>query len=136
GPPGAEQEPDRAAALSEADVLERRELIGRGGEERRTGDPAPRTVPGQNVTGDAATRPRDGERGHAGGSPGDEVTGDEQERLYPIPGHARIQSDRRREGREHHRGHHHNPHAEEPAERSERGPGPVVHAAHALSGRP
>ena len=119
------QEPSRnprGLRHSEAEVLERRQVVGRGGEERRGGDPAPRAVPGQNVTGDPATGPRDGERGRPDGSPGHEVTGAEQKRRRAILRHARVQRDRRRDRREHHRGHHHDPHAEEPAEVSERGP--------------
>ena len=71
--PGAEQEPERTAALREADVLEWSEFIGRRGDERGAGEPASDAVRGQNVAGDDATGLRDGERGDAGGSPGDKV---------------------------------------------------------------
>ena len=67
--PGAEQEAERAAALAEADVLERRELVDRRDEQRRAGDPAARAVPGQHVAGDRAAGPRERERGRPDGAP-------------------------------------------------------------------
>src|SRR3954469_8969118 len=134
--PRAEEGPERAAALPEAHVLQRRQLVGRRHQQRRPGDPPPGAVPRQDVAGDRAAGPRDGVRGDAGGAPDDEVAGGEEQRGQPVRRHARVQRDRRRERREHHRGHHHDPDADEPAERPERGPGPLVHALHAVRGRP
>ena len=51
--PGAEQEAERAAALAEADVLQRRQLVDRGDDQRRARDPAARAVPGEDVARDA-----------------------------------------------------------------------------------
>src|SRR6185295_18257963 len=85
---------------------------------------------------DDAAGLRDGKSRRSGARPRHQVAGSEQERRDAIPGHPRVQGHRRRQRREHHRGHHHDPHAQEPAERSQSGPRPVIHAAHAIDGRP
>ena len=61
--PGAEQEPERAAALAEADVLQRGELVDRRDDEGGPGEPPAGVVPGQDVarrSGSATTRDREG----------------------------------------------------------------------------
>ena len=56
--PRAEQEAERAAALAEADVLERRQLVDGRDEERRAGDPAAGAVPREHVARERGSRPR------------------------------------------------------------------------------
>src|SRR5436309_3146155 len=71
--PGAEQEPERAAALAEADVLQRRQLVDGGDEQRRARDPATASIPGQRIPCDAPASQREEEGEDTRGSPGREI---------------------------------------------------------------
>ena len=107
--PGAEQEAERAAALPEADVLERRQLVDGRDDERRPGDPAPRPIPREHVAGERLPATANATRRPP--RPDDEVARREQQRRQrrALPRHARVQRHRRRDRREHHRRHHHDP---------------------------
>ena len=124
--------------MPEADGLQRREFVGGGDREGSARHPSARAIPGQHVAEEATAGIGDAEREQSSCRPGQEITGREDERgnRRPPLRHLRVQSDRRRDGREHHRGHHHEPDAEEPAECPEGGARSLVHAAHAIDRRP
>src|SRR6266542_950997 len=136
--PGPDQEPQRAPALSQADVLERGELVERRDDEDAAGEPTSGPVPGELVAEQAAPEIRESEREDSGGGPRQQIAGGEDERRerFPASRHAGVERDRRRDGGEHHRGHHHDPDADEPSERSEVRAGAVIHAAHAIDREP
>jgi hypothetical protein len=108
------------------------ELVEGNGEKRCADDPPSCPVPGEVIAEKAAPEVRDPEGEEACAGPREQIAGGEDERRERCSSsrHAGIERHRRRDGREHHRGHHHDPHAEEPAEGSEIGSGPLVHAAH------
>ena len=134
--PRAEEEAERAAALAEARLLERRQLVDRRDDERRSRHPAAGAIPVENAPRDATASVGQAERDDACRGPRHEVPGGEEERRKrPLSSHPRIEGDRRRDRRKHHRGHHHDPDAEEETGRAERRPRPAVHPAH-LPDRP
>ena len=78
--PRAEEEAERAAALPEADVLQRRQLVDGRDDERGACRPSTGAVPREDVTRDRVHDRADREHDHAGGGPGDEIARREQER--------------------------------------------------------
>ena len=92
-------------------VLERRQLVDGRDDERRNRDPPPGPIPGEHVARETAAGRRGREGEHSGDAPRHEIAGREEERRKrrALPGHAGVQGDGRRDGREHHRGHHHDP---------------------------
>ena len=133
------KKPERAAALAEADVLERRQLVDR--RDDRASPPATHRPARSHDSTSPATAPPAAARANASAPAAAQVTrypdaNDERRSQRAPAGHPGVQGHRRGDRREHHRGHHDDPHGEEPAQRSQAGPRPVVHPAHLVGGPP
>ena len=137
------QEHRRAAAVAQAGVLRRGQLVEPGADDHAAGDVAARVIPGEQAEIQRAQAVEDRVAEQSRGRPGDEVAGHEQrvgaERGCPpafAPGLLlpRMGHHHRRDRRQHHRGHHRHPDDDEPPEAAEVGSGAGVHAAHAIAG--
>ena len=142
--PALGEEHQRAAALGQADVLERGELVERRSHDHRSRDPVPRPVPGDVVEGrDVRQRAQQPEGAQPRRGPGDQVARHEERRgvgrgaVAPLTMPAAqpvVEQHGGRDRREHHRGHHHHPDRQEEAQAPEVRARHRVHAAHALAG--
>src|SRR4051794_1972887 len=136
--PAPQEESQRGAALGEADLLERRELVQRRQCQHRAGKPLAAAIPGKAVPEEAVAELEEAVGEDAGGGPNEEVAAREDERANEsvATGHLGVEGDRGRDRREHHRRHHHHPDAGEPAERSEVAARSAVHSGHLVRGDP
>jgi hypothetical protein len=139
GSPVLEQEAEGAAAMSQADVLERGELVDGGRDDHTAGQHRSAPVPAQDVDLEGAPGLQHDKADEPGDSPRAEVTDDEQSRSYPhsvVPALASrclqppIHHDCRPQRWQHHRGHHHRPHTGEEADRPGVGPRARVRVTH------
>ena len=127
--PAVEQEVERRAAVAQADVLERRQLVDAGGDQRPAGDVPPGPLPGEPVGSGRDDRAVDAVGDEPVGGPGGEVARDEDPRRHELRLAApralardlREQQHHRRRRRQHHRRHHRHPDADVPAEPAEVG---------------
>jgi hypothetical protein len=127
--------------MSQADRLERRQLVDPCEGDRRACDPAAAAVPREDVAADVGDEAVEAVGSEAEDRPDREVGEDEHpcrnEALAAAGALARDavehEHHRRRRG-EHHRRHHGHPRSDVPAERAEVGAGPGVHSAHPADG--
>src|SRR6185437_3795757 len=136
--PRAQKEPQGAAALRQADVLQRRELVERGDDQHAPGEPAPACVPTQVGAEQAPPKVKEAVGSHPRHAPNEQITAREQQGTARAASARHLSVDRHpgRDRREHHRCHHHHPHTQEPAESPKIGAGPAIHPCHPLRGRP
>ena len=125
----------RRAAVTQADALQRCQLVDARQRDRRAGDLRSGPVPGEEWRVEPAHEPEQPERDEPVGRPRDQVARHEQPRREAGPARRllrdlREEQHHRRRRRQHHRRHHRDPDAEIPAERAEVGARPGVHAPH------
>ena len=119
--------------MAEADLLERRQLVEAGGDDREARHDRTLSPPREEGRVDPVDCPVDAVGREAVRGPRGQVAHDEDPRRT-LSRNPRVKQDERRCRGQHHRRHHRHPDAEEEAEPAEVGSRARVHPTHALDG--